>query len=181
VECGIVLCIVAVPLLWLAAYWILRPTVRAAQTIQGSFRFRLADFVWLVLQLQLVLAAIVRIAPLSMEQYHFALLAFGLLSTIALWFGSVQFLSKAGITGAWRRGLFILLYLPGTLAVLIGGPIAFAVAAAASATMAYEGISARKIGMALGLLLAPPASAIVLRLLGEWLVRTNAPAEAQTA
>lgn len=163
------------PILWIVARTILYPTVIAAEKVKGPFRFQLADFVWLVLQIQLVLGPVVAFIPAEFLGYRGIALTFGLISTIALWLGSVRFLSRAGIHHALRRGLFILVYLPGTLAVLVLGPLACFMAFVAVLVAPGAGIVPLspwpRSAVLSAMLLLPPAAALGLRKLGDWLVK----------
>lgn len=173
-ECIIVLLlIVPLPVLWLVAHAILYPTVIAAQKVQGPFRFQLLDFVALILQIQLVLGAIMALAGGSeVVAQRNLFLAVGLGASVALWLAAVRFLSKAGITQGRRRAIFILIYLPGTLAVLIIGPI---VLLALLLMLPHDWPIWRqppmRMGGLIGILFLTAAAGLGLRKLGEWLVK----------
>jgi hypothetical protein len=175
VECAIILLLVVpLPVLWLIARTILYPTVTAAQTVQGRFRFQLLDFVALVLQIQLVLAPIIAWTSgkeVTYQRNFFLTLAFG--ATVAMWLAAVSFLSRAGVQQGLRRAIFILIYLPGTLAVLILGPLAlFGLAIAIPNEWPFWGRPpAEWIGALISVLVLAVASGFGLRKLGEWLVK----------
>lgn len=169
----ILLLVVPLPVLWLISYTILYPTVTAAQKVQGPFRFHLLDFVALILQIQLVLAPI--LAWTSGDAVVFQrnlFLAAGLGSTVLMWLGAVSFLSKAGVQQGVRRAIFILIYLPGTAAVLVGGP---------SLLGRWFGIPGelprwaqtphQLVGALIGVLVATIVGGFAMRKLGEWLVK----------
>jgi hypothetical protein len=175
VECAIVLLlIVPLPVLWLISHTILYPTVIAAQKVRGPFRFQLLDFVALILQIQLVLAPILAwtsggAVVLSRNLF----LALGLSATVAMWLAAVRFLSKAGITQGLRRAVFILIYLPGTLAVLTLGPVALLalVSMIPNDWPFWHHPPREVIGGLAGVLALAIAAGFGLRKLGEWLVK----------
>jgi len=187
VERVILLLIVTLPVLWLISRTILYPTVTAAIKVRGPFRFQLLDFVALVLQIQLVLAPIIAWTSgqaVTIQRNLFLTLSFA--ATVTMWLAAVSFLSKAGIQQGLRRAIFILIYLPGTLAVLILGPIVLLllVALILGPTELYELVMAlarvwplwarppeQLIGGLAGVLMLTIATGYGLRKLGEWLVK----------
>ena len=169
----ILLLVVPLPVLWLISRTILYPTVIAAQKVRGPFRFQLLDFVALLLQIQLVLAPILAWTSggaVETQRGLFITLGFG--ATIAMWLAAVSFLSKAGIQQGLRRALFILIYLPGTLAVLILGPIALLglIMAIPYEWPLWGDMPARYVATWLAVVVGAIAAGIALRKLGEWLV-----------
>ena len=102
---------------------ILGPVNRAAGLLKAPTRFQLSDFVWLLVQLQIVLAACVQFVGVETDGLFLVLLSFWSFAVVAMWAGAVSFLSRAGVTHPWRRASFILLVLPGTLGILIGTPM----------------------------------------------------------
>jgi hypothetical protein len=107
---------------------VLGPVNKAAGRLQAPTRFQLNDFFWLLVQLQLALGFCVRMVEEGELAPFVILLGFLTLATIAMWAGAVSFVSKAGVTDGWRRGVFVLVQLPATLALMMGTPVFFAVA-----------------------------------------------------
>lgn len=155
--------------LWLTARVVLHPTVLTAQEVQGSFRFHLVDSLWLSAQIQVALAVIVAWVPRIYPEYFATVTAFGVFATIALWAGAIQFLSQAGIVVPLKRGIFVLVYLPGTLLLMIGA----AVVIFGTPILIFEGhnFDSRLVAAAgVGLLALIAALGYGLRQLGWWLV-----------
>ena len=108
-------------------HWILRPLAKEARWLNLPTRFTLSDFVWLLLLLQIVLAAVVAIAPPDLEN---AVPLTGLLvffggSATLLWVFGISALSKAGITQPLRRGVFTVFLLPAVLLLLMATGIGY--------------------------------------------------------
>lgn len=105
------------------AKWILGPISHAAGLLQAPMRFRLSDFVWLVVQFQVVLAACAQGIDIE-DVFGFGItLTFLFLATTAMWMGAVSCVSKAGVVHPWRRGIFVLCQLPLTLTFMFAIPI----------------------------------------------------------
>ena len=174
-ECAIVLLLVVpLPVLWLISHTILYPTVVAAQKVRGPFRFQLLDFVALILQIQLVLAPILAWTSGGAVTFSRNLfLGLGLGATVAMWLAAVRFLSQAGITQGLRRAVFILIYLPGTLAVLTLGPVALMalVYMIPNDWPFWRRPPPEVIGGLIGVIVLAIAAGFGLRKLGEWLVK----------
>lgn len=125
---------VGVALLIGIAKFILGPINRTAGHLHARVRFRLSDFFWLVVQLQIVLGLMIQGVGFDstfgddvVAEFLFLLLLL-LGATVALWAGAVSCIAKAGVYDAARRGYFILVLLPGTLAVMILLPVSLIVA-----------------------------------------------------
>lgn len=97
---------------WLTARWILGPITRAAKHGRGQIQFRIIDFFCLVVEMQVVAAVVVAVSERDESFFRTSLLLFGTLSTLALWVGGVQTLSKAGILDPRRRTVFNWVVLP---------------------------------------------------------------------
>lgn len=169
----ILLLVVPPPVLWLISRAILYPTVTAAQKVRGPFRFQLLDFVVLILQIQLALAPILAwTSGEAVRPQRNLFLTLGLGATVAMWLGAVSFLSKAGVTQGIRRAIFILFYLPGTLAVLTIGPITLLLLFYLTSNE-WPFWLGRPIPISglIGLLVLTLPLGIGLRKLGEWLVK----------
>ena len=169
----ILLLVVPLPVLWLISHTILYPTVVAAQKVRGPFRFQLLDFVALVFQIQLVLGPIM--AWTSGEEVSFQrklFLTVGIGATVAMWLAAVSFLSKAGIQQGLRRAIFILIYLPGTVAVLVGGPSLLGWwIMIPDQRPQWVQTTQQLMGGVIGVVAVSIAAGFGLRKLGEWLVK----------
>ena len=102
---------------------ILGPVNRAAGRLKAPTRFLLPDFMWLLLQLQLALGYCVTFVGVQQRYFFPLVLGFFTLASVMMWAGAVSFLSRAGVRSSLRRGVFILLLLPSTLALMIVTPI----------------------------------------------------------
>jgi len=94
--------------------WIMRPMREASQWVQAPRRFYLADFVWLMILLQAAFA-VVALVPTEERAIFVILLVFFVGSSVAVWAAATSVLSRAGIQQARRRGVFVLVVLPGVL------------------------------------------------------------------
>ena len=102
-------------------HWVLRPLAKEARWLNLPTRFTLSDFVWLLLLLQIVLAAVVAIAPPDLENavpLSGLLVFFGGSATL-LWVFGISSLSRVGITQPLRRGVFTVFLLPAVLLLLM--------------------------------------------------------------
>jgi hypothetical protein len=118
--------VLLVPLLALAAFvmeWTLAPLISAARNRATERRFLLTDLLWLVVQLQLVMALVACAYPPNSTDTSrvWGLVALGL-SVIAFWFASLQAVSQAGIMRPMRRAAVFVVVLPGAIAAIIGMP-----------------------------------------------------------
>jgi hypothetical protein len=175
-----VICVVLVLLISpVVGTLILGPVNRAAGRLQAPTRFLLPDFMWLVVQLQLALGYCVTFVGVQ-TQYFFPLaLGFFTLASLMMWAGAVSFLSRAGVRSTLRRGLFILILMPTTLALMIGTPLLPVVAYVlednpqeVERLFRLEGMIPRHAGWLLLAVaaLAVPAVGILLHRLGRWMV-----------
>ena len=98
---------------------VLGPISRSAGRLKAPTRFMLSDFLWLLIQLQLSLGYCVRYVGIEQRDFFILVLGFLALATVALWAGAVSFMSRAGVTEASRRAVFILFVLPVTLAAMM--------------------------------------------------------------
>jgi hypothetical protein len=121
---GIVLAIAATIF---TGHWILQPLAKEARWLNLPTRFTLSDFVWLLLLLQIVLAAVVAVAPPDLENSVplTGLLVFFGGSATLLWVFGISALSRAGITQPLRRGVFTVFLLPAVLLLLMATGIGF--------------------------------------------------------
>jgi hypothetical protein len=113
---------IAVP--WLIGYSILNPFQQAMRTVKAPTQFLLTDFIWLVAQFQIVLAFVAGYVPGEERASFVILLTYLLVAATVLWAAAVSVLSKAGVRGSVRRGLFVFL-LPLILALMIGSAAFF--------------------------------------------------------
>ena len=122
------LLVVGVAVLVAVGHLVLGPVNKAAGQLKAPTRFQLNDFFWLLVQLQLALGFCLRIVEPGEVGPFVVLLGFMTLASVLMWAGAVSFVSKAGVTNGWRRGAFVLVQLPATLALMMGTPIFLAVA-----------------------------------------------------
>lgn len=119
VLCIVLVLVVAPPL----GSLILGPVNRMAGRLPAPTRFLLPDFMWLVVQLQLALGYCVSFVGVEQRYFFPLMLGFLSLASLLMWAGAVSFLSRAGVRSNLRRGIFILVLLPATLALMIVSPI----------------------------------------------------------
>jgi len=104
--------------------WLLGPVNRAAGHLNAPTRFILTDFLWLMIQLQVMLAVVlVQIREQVSQRGQFMILGILALPVIILWAASVSVVSRAGITLPLRRAILILVLVPGALAEIMAVPI----------------------------------------------------------
>jgi hypothetical protein len=104
-------------------HWLLEPVNRAAGHLNAPTRFQLTDFIWLMMQLQIVLAAVIQtVGEAASQRGLLIVLALLCLPVVVLWTASVSVVSRAGITQPLRRAAVILLLVPGALGELVGMP-----------------------------------------------------------
>jgi hypothetical protein len=78
---------------------------------------------WLLVQLQLALGYCVTFVGIGQLYFFVLVLGFFTLASFMMWAGAVSFLSRAGVRNSLRRGTFIVLLLPATLALMIATPL----------------------------------------------------------
>ena len=102
-------------------HWVLRPMARETRQLNLPTRFTMSDFVWLLLLLQIVLAALAPLGPPDPENAAplAGLLLFFGGSATALWAFGISSLSRAGVTQSLRRGVFTVFLLPALLLFLM--------------------------------------------------------------
>jgi len=109
--------------------WVLRPLAREARVLNLPTRFTLSDFVWLLVLLQIVLAAVVAVAPPDLENENTVPMAILLVffggSFTLFWVFGVSALSRAGVTQPLRRGVFTVFLLPAVLLLLMATGVGF--------------------------------------------------------
>jgi hypothetical protein len=162
----IVLLLVA---LWLMGRWILSPFAEAVRILRAPRRFLLSDFIWLFVLLQASLAA-ARFA-LDETSTFVIILGFLVLASIAIWGGAVSALSRAGVSQASRRGVFVLVLLPAIL-VLMAGIAAELVSLAALCVAVFTSELEANLGLWMAPLGVPVIAAAgwALRRLTRWVV-----------
>jgi hypothetical protein len=105
-------------------HWLLEPVNRAAGHLNAPTRFQLTDFIWLMIQLQIMLALVMQtIAEALPERSLWIILAALTLPVLVLWAASVSVVSRAGITQPTRRAAVILVLVPGALAEVMAVPL----------------------------------------------------------
>jgi hypothetical protein len=178
---GLVLALVSFALI---GVWILGPVNAAGGSLRAPTRFLLTDFIWLMLQLQLLLAIAVQYLAEAMPRRGF-LVALVLLSlpVIVLWAASVSVVSRAGITRPLRRAAVILLLVPGTLAVMMALPFLVVGAAMCLWSLFREGAvwpgatSWWQGPLIIGGSIVGVAAAFLLRWISFWVLEPGAPVE----
>jgi hypothetical protein len=104
--------------------WLLEPVNRAAGHLNAPTRFVLSDFLWLMIQLQVMLATVlVQIREQVPQRGQFVILGLLALPIVILWAASVSVVSRAGITQPLRRAVLILILVPGALAEIMALPL----------------------------------------------------------
>jgi hypothetical protein len=104
--------------------WLLGPVNRAAGHLNAPTRFLLTDFIWLMIQLQVMLGVVlVQIREQVSQRGQFVILALLGLPVVVMWAASVSAVSRAGILQPLRRAVLILVLVPGTLAELMAAPV----------------------------------------------------------
>ncbi len=104
--------------------WVLGPVNRAAGHLNAPTRFILTDFLWLMIQLQVMLAVVlVQIREQMAQRWQFITLGILAIPIVVLWAASVSVVSRAGITQPLRRAVLILVLVPGALAEIMAVPL----------------------------------------------------------
>ena len=121
------LCVLSVALVVIMAplvgSLVLGPVNRAAGKLKAPTRFLLPDFMWLLVQLQLALGYCVTFVGIEQLTFFIIVLGFFTVASLMMWAGAVSFLSRAGVKSSLRRGIFIVILLPSTLALMIATPL----------------------------------------------------------
>jgi hypothetical protein len=104
---------------------VLRRFVRPDDTCAPPRRFTTGDFIVLAMYLQFALAFGTWFAPIG-EARHLQYLVTGLgcVSMTAVWFGAVEAVARTGIPSELKRGLFLIVLLPLTIAAMLGAGLA---------------------------------------------------------
>jgi hypothetical protein len=158
--------------------WLLEPVNRAAGHLNAPTRFMLTDFIWLMIQLQVMLGLVlVQIREQVPQTGQFIILGLLSLPVVILWAASVSVVSRAGITQPLRRAALILVLVPGALAeimavplLVIGGITAVTATPGDWAVRAWsESLAVRMLGLAAATVLVV-LWAIALRWLSFWVL-----------
>ena len=169
--------ILLVPLLALAACimeWTLAPLIAAARISTTQRRFMLTDLLWLVVQLQLVMALVAWAYPPDAPN---AARVWGLvalcLPVIAFWFASLQAVSQAGIEQPLKRAAVFVIVLPGSIATFIGVPCLLGLLIVTLMAIGFGPHSDPRELHAVGLqLMLGLAGAVAVRMIAAWSVAT---------
>jgi hypothetical protein len=95
-----------------AGYWMLAPMHRATRESPLPAQFFVSDFIWLVAQLQIAIAAVMA-SPYDIGSFGWGVLLVGAAASVmAMWWGSVTALSRAGVLTPLRRATFTLVVVP---------------------------------------------------------------------
>jgi len=109
---------------WLA-WWMMEPINRVAGKLRATTQFMLADFLALMVMLQIALGllgtAIDTNQPRETSVY-WTFMALAILLVLTLWTASVCVVSRAGIARPLRRLIVTLVLIPGTLATIMAIP-----------------------------------------------------------
>jgi hypothetical protein len=181
---GLVAFVIAAAVL---CHWLLEPVNRAAGHLNAPTRFQLTDFIWLMMQLQVLLAIVMQTIAEALPQRALWIILGGLtLPVLVLWAASVSVVSRAGITQPMRRAAVILLLVPGSLAevmavpLLIVGGVAFVNNEPPGLWHSVSGGSVPQRLLVLALIAVSVAvAAVALRWLSFW-VLTGGPSRAAT-
>jgi hypothetical protein len=105
---------------------ILRRFVRPDDTCAPPRRFTTGDFIVLAMYLQFALAFGTWFAPVGddQRQMQYLVTALGCVSMTAVWFGAVESVARTGIPSELKRGLFLVVLLPLTIAAMLGSGLA---------------------------------------------------------
>ena len=94
------------------AKWILTPVDRAARFHEAPARFSIGDFLCLFAAVQIPLAAVYRLkGPESEPQFWVFTIMTWLIAPV-IWLACARALSKAAVTTAWHRFVFLALIMP---------------------------------------------------------------------
>jgi hypothetical protein len=153
--------------------WLLEPVNRAAGHLNAPTQFLLTDFMWLMIQLQLLLGFVMNWIEGATSTGWLFVVIVGLCVPLAImWAASVSVVSRAGITQPLRRAVLILVLVPGSLALIIAGPVILVTAITAIANAPYDRPARWLAGLA-GIVLAAVVSvvmAFVIRRLSFWVL-----------
>jgi hypothetical protein len=92
--------------------WILVPIDRAAKFRKASAAFSIGDFLCLFVAVQVPLAAIYRFLGEGNEPYYWVFTILTWMIAPVIWIACARALSKAGVTNAWHRIVFLGLIVP---------------------------------------------------------------------
>lgn len=153
--------------------WLLGPVNQAAGHLNAPTRFILTDFLWLMIELQVMLGMVlVQIREqFSARAQFFILGILGVLVTV-LWAASVSVVSRAGITQPLRRAVLILVIVPGALVEMVAPPLLLIAASAALASRPGDWVSvywSDSFSFRLFTLLAAAMGAVIWALALRWL------------
>jgi hypothetical protein len=164
------------------AWLILGPVNRAGGKLKAPTRFHLIDFVWLLVQFQVGLGFCLQYVGAQYQRSFLLLLAFISFAILTMWAGAVSFLSRAGVRGSIKRGVFIVVLLPATLALMVAVPLAPAACYLLETdprmmelVLRLQFNIPRGIGVTAAVVgaIALPALGLFLNRLSAWIVRGN--------
>lgn len=104
---------------WLGKY-ILKPIKDTTERVTLPAQFSIFDFVSLLILLQFALGYALRFNEGGTRAFFPQLVLYFMLAGTAIWLSGVSLLSRAGIRQPLRRGLFVVVLLPGIVTVLAG-------------------------------------------------------------
>jgi hypothetical protein len=154
--------------------WILRPLVRHAGAVEAPRRFLLSDLIWLMLQLQAVIALGMQIFDRQVPaSARIVIVLVFCTPVVVIWATSLHLASRAGIVHPLRRAVVVLLLIPLGIALAAALPVLLA-ATLLSLPLAYtlgESIPSRVDGqlwLAAPLFAVSLAGAFALRWVALW-------------
>jgi len=104
---------------WLGRY-ILKPIKDTTERVTLPAQFSIFDFVSLLILLQFALGYALRFNEGGTRAFFPQLVLYFMLAGTAIWLSGVSLLSRAGIRQPLRRGMFVVVLLPGIVVVLAG-------------------------------------------------------------
>lgn len=123
---GLAVCVAAaVAPAVIVGHVILGPLQKAARRAAQPTQFYLTDFVWLLIQLQAALGLVAAFVARNPAWAFYLVLGFLGGALTAMWWGAVRAMSQAGVQGAFRRAVLILVLLPAVELTLVGAMLFF--------------------------------------------------------
>lgn len=104
---------------WLGKY-ILKPIKDTTERVALPAQFSIFDFISLEILLQFALGYALRFNEGGTRAFFPQLVLYFMLAGTAIWLSGVSLLSRAGIRQPLRRGMFVVVLLPGIVVVLAG-------------------------------------------------------------
>ena len=149
----------------------LGPLLRANVAGRSPSRFMLTDLIWLVAQLQMVMALAARAFPVDMpSQIRVSALVLLCLPVLAFWYASLQVVSWAGVVRPLRRAVVFLLLLPGAALMTLCLPMLALAAIVGLASAASNEPGPHQLALSTAQFALAVAFTVSLRWLANWVV-----------